>query len=162
MNLLYQSRLAAISASLLTTGVAHSQILFTSTLDTPVGWTTVQEATPSSLATYGYDYSSVGIPASPNGGGTTLGLRLAANANGTVQAITAATLLSFTGQYRVTFDFWGNSVGPFPGGGTGSTEFLGGGVGFSGTAPRAGASLLMSGEGGSSSVDWRLDKGTTT
>ena len=140
--------------------MAGAQVLFTSNLDTSTGWTTVQEATPSSLATYGYDYSALGIPASPNGGGTTIGLRMAANTTATVQAITAATVATFTGIYRVTFDFWGNSVGPFPAGGTGSTEYIGGGVGFSGTNPRAGASLLTTIEGGSG-VDWRLDKGAT-
>ena len=144
------------------TGLAHSQVLFTSTLDSSLGWTTVQEAAPSSLATYGYDYSALGIPASPNGGGSTVGLRLAANANGTVQAITAATVATFTGQYRIKFDFYGNSLGAFPTGGTGSTEFIGGGAGFSGAVPRAGASLLTTIEGGSASIDWRLDKGMST
>lgn len=139
-------------------GVGHSQVLFASNLDSSTGWTTVQEAAPSSAATFGYNYSAIGIPASPNGGGSTTGLRLAANSNTTIQAITAATTANFSGNYRVKFDFWGNTVGPLPGGGTGSTEYVGGGVGFSGTAPRAGASLLTTIEGGST-IDWRLDKG---
>jgi hypothetical protein len=134
-----------------------AQILFQSNLDSNTGWIVLQEPSPSSLATFGYDYSALGIPPSPNGGGSTLGLRLAANANGTIQAITAATTASFSGQFRVTFDFWGNTVGPLPGGGTGSTEHLGGGVGFSGTAPRKGASALTTIEGNAASRDWRLD-----
>lgn len=153
-------KLASLMFGLAGTGVAHSQVLFTSTLDTSTGWTTIQEAVPSSMATYGYNYSAIGIPASPNGGGSTIGLRLAANTNTTVQAITAATTATFTGNYRVNFDFWGNTVGPLPVGGTGSTEYVGGGVGFSGTTPRAGASLLTTIEGGSA-TDWRLDKGAT-
>ena len=150
-------KFTAILIGLAGSGTAQSQVLFTSSLDSTTGWTTVQEAVPSSLATFGYDYSTIGIPASPNGGGSTRGLRLAANSNTTVQVITAATTATFSGNYRVTFDFWGNSVGPFPVGGTGATEYLGGGVGFSGISPRAGASLLMTIEAGSS-IDYRLDK----
>jgi hypothetical protein len=148
----------ALLAGLVGTGALQAQVLFTSSLDTSTGWSVFQETVPSSVATFGFNYSTLGIPASPNGGGTTAGLRMAVNATATVQAITAATTASFSGQYRVTFDMWGNSAGPFPGGGTGSTEYIGGGVGFSGTAPRAGASLLTTIEGGSA-TDWRLDKG---
>ena len=145
-------------AGLAGVGTLHAQVLFTSNLDTNAGWSVVQEAVPSSSATFGFNYSTLGIPASPNGGGSTTGLRMAANTNTTIQAITAATTATFTGNYRVTFDMWGNSAGPFPAGGTGSTEYIGGGVGFSGTSPRAGASLLTTIEGGSA-TDWRLDKG---
>ena len=153
-------RFATLCGLIFTTVAAHSQILFQSNLDTNTGWTVLQEAVPSSLANFGFDYSALGIPPSPNGGGTTFGLRLAANANSTIQAITAATTATFSGQFRVTFDFWGNTNGPLPGGGTGSTEHVGGGVGFSGTAPRKGASMLTSIEGGvgSTGLDWRLDK----
>jgi hypothetical protein len=150
-------RFAVLCGLTLSISAAHGQTLFQSNLDTNTGWTIFQEAAPSSLATFGFDYSTLGIPASPNGGGTTQGLRLAANANGTIQAITAATTATFSGQFRVTFDFWGNTNGPLPAGGTGSTEYLGGGVGFSGTVPRKGASLLTSMEGGAA-TDWRLDK----
>jgi hypothetical protein len=71
-----------------------------------------------------------------------------------------ATAATFSGQFRVTFDFWGNTNL----GGTGSTELLGGGVGFSGSAPRKGASFLTSiegGVGGTNPLDWRLDKDAT-
>ena len=151
----------AAACGLLFSSTSHGQVLFQSNLDSAAGWNVVQEPSPSSLATFGYDYSILGIPPSPNGGGTTLGLRLAANANTSVQAITAATVDTFSGQFRVTFDFWGNTIGPLPAGGTGSTEHLGGGVGFSGVLPRKGASALTSIEGGvgsaSSIRDWRLD-----
>lgn len=131
---------------------SEAQILFQSDLDSNTGWNVFQEATnPSSLATFGYDYSPLGIPASPNGGGTTTGLRLAANALGAIQAITAATTTTFSGQYRVTFDFWGNSDL-----GSAGTEYAGGGVGFSGIAPRKGASAITTIEGGAA-TDWRLD-----
>jgi hypothetical protein len=150
-------RAAAVFGLLLSAAASHAQILFQSDLNSSTGWSILQETVPSSLATFGYDYSVLGIPPSPNGGGSTLGLRLAANANGTIQAITATTTATFSGQFKVTFDFWGNTNGPLPGGGTGSTETLGGGVGFSGTAPRKGASMLTTMEGGAT-IDWRLDK----
>ncbi|MES2709472.1 MAG: hypothetical protein V4726_22940 [Verrucomicrobiota bacterium] len=152
--------LAALALPLWTT-TAQAQVLFSSSLDTNAGWNLATEATPSSLATFGYDYSVMGIPAAPGGTGTT-GLRMAANANGTIQALTASTTATFmTGQYRITFDFWANTNGPLPGGGTGSTELLGGGVGYSGTTPRAGASVLVSGEGGLTQ-DYRMDKSSSS
>jgi len=162
MELQSAFRITAAATLLLSATAAHGQTLFQSNLDSNAGWGIFQEATnPSSLATFGYDYSVLGIPPSPNGGGTTLGLRLAANAGisgvGSIQAITAATTVTFSGQFRVTFDFWGNTNGPLPGGGTGSTEYLGGGVGFSGTLPRRGASAITTMEGGAT-LDWRLDK----
>lgn len=148
--------LAAIAAPFCIAST-QAQVLFSSTLDTSTGWVLAGETVPSSLATFGYDYSVMGIPAAPSGTGTT-GLRMAANANGTIQALTASTTATFTtGQFRITFDFWANTNGPLPGGGTGSTELLGGGVGYSGTTPRAGASLLVSGEGGLTQ-DYRMDK----
>jgi hypothetical protein len=153
---------AGVLAILLSPSASTGAIVFESDLDTGAGWFVVQEATnPSSLAAFGYDYSGWGIPPSPNGGGTTVGLRLTANALGNVQAITAATTATFSGQYKVTFDFWGNTNGPLPVGGTGSTEHLGGGVGFFGALPRKGASSLISIEGnvgGTNGLDWRLDK----
>lgn len=54
---------------------SNAQILFQSDLNSSTGWTVLQEAAPSSLATFGYDYSALGIPASPNGGGSTIGSR---------------------------------------------------------------------------------------
>jgi hypothetical protein len=151
-------RITAAVALLISANASYGQTLFQSDLDSGTGWSIFQEATnPSSLATFGYDYTAVGIPPSPNGGGSTLGLRFAANGLGSIQAITAATNLTFSGQFRVTFDFWGNTNGGLPVGGTGSTEYLGGGVGFSGTLPRKGASALASIEG-NGNPDWRLDK----
>ena len=162
MNKKSALRTAGVLAILLSPSASTGAIVFESDLDTDGGWFIVQEVTnPSSRATFGYDYSGMGIPPSPNGGGSTIGLRLAANALGNVQAITAATTATFSGQYLVTFDFWGNTNGPLPVGGTGSTELLGGGVGFSGALPRKGASSLISIEGNvgtTTGIDWRLDK----
>ena len=44
------------------------------------------------------------------------------------------------GPYTVQFDFWINANGPFPAGGRGSTEYVGGAVGFDPAgAPQNGA-----------------------
>lgn len=158
-SLRHSGLLAAVL--LLASTQAEAQILFQSSLDSGTLFTTYQEAAPSNLVTFGYDYSALGIPASPHGGGTTSGLRMAVNTNSTIQAVTVApTGLSLSGQFRVTFDYWDNAVGPFPAGGTGSTEYGGGGVGFdlAGSAPRSGASIMIAGEAGATQ-DWRLDKG---
>ena len=48
-------------------------------------------------------------------------------------AITLHTIQTFSGDYTVVFDAWMNALGPFPGGGSGSTEFLTYGVGGDGT-----------------------------
>lgn len=137
--------------------------LFSSDMDSGAAWT-VNASSADTSAVFGFDYSSMGIPPSPNGGGSTLGLRMAANiaSPATVEEIVATpTGFSVTGvPYRVEFDMWINVNGPFPGGGAGSTEFLGGGVGYNGTsATRNGALLIVDGEGGSG-TDWRLYKNT--
>ncbi len=117
--------------------------------------------TSDASAAFGFDYSALGIPVAPHTtDGTTLGLRMAANiSSGTVNELNAVvTGLNLSGQYGVEFDFWINANGPFPAGGTGSTEFLGGGVGLNGgDAGRDGASLIISGEGGAAR-DWELFK----
>jgi len=73
---------------------------------------------PSSDATFGYDYSALGIPVAPHtADATTLGLRLRVdnlqNSVGTVVgAIEVATKgLSLPSQYVVSADVWGNYIG---------------------------------------------------
>ncbi len=133
--------------------------IFQSDMDSGAAWTV--NATADTAYQFGYDYSAMGIPASPNGGGSTTGLLMKANLvePASVDFVVATpTGLSMSGQYTVEFDMWINANGPFPGGGTGSTEFLGGGVGYDGTsAERVGGMLLASGEGGSSR-DYRMYK----
>ncbi|GAB4470178.1 MAG: hypothetical protein OHK0029_42950 [Armatimonadaceae bacterium] len=137
---------------------AHAQLIFSDNLDSGANW--VVNGTSDTTATFGFDYSTLGIPASPNGGGTTTGLRMTANeTSGAIHEISAAVAgLDISGQYVVEFDFWINANGPFPAGGAGSTEFAGGGVGFRGNdVGLDGASLIVTGEGGASR-DWRLYK----
>ena len=85
--------------------------------------------------TFNFDYSTVGIPSAPHStGGTTRGLQMKANLSlGVVAAVSLSpTNQNFSGDYRLHFDAWINVNGPLPGG-AGSTEYLTGGIGTSGT-----------------------------
>jgi hypothetical protein len=120
--------------------------------------------------TFGWDYSLMGIPVAPKTtDGTTFGVKFESNMTANAAAaVTLHTLQSFTGSYAVRFDAWINANGPFPAGGGGSTEFLGGGVGGDGTtvnrtgvgATGSGGWFAVDGEGGSG-VDYRLHRDAT-
>jgi len=129
-------------------------------------------------ATFAFDYSTIGVPASPRGGGSTFGLKLEAN-NFDATGATASVTVTPVGQvfstngvagsgtttngYRLIFDGWINANGPFPGGGGGSTEFLTGGIGHDDATGNlndtsgSGGWFGASGEGGSSR-DYRAYK----
>ena|GEM_PF-2883443 len=154
-----KTKLSILVAVLCMPGVASGQIYW-SDMDDGTDWT-VNVSSGDTAWEFGWDFTSMGIPPSP--GGSTTGLWMAANLvyPSDVQKV-VATPTDFTigGRYTVEFDFWCNANGPFPGGGSGSTEFVGGGVGYNGTtADRNGALLIITGEGGSSR-DWRLYKNT--
>lgn len=127
--------------------------IYSDDLSTGAGFTVVDN--PDTVAIFGYDYSADGVPSAPNGTGTT-GLKLEANiANGTAAETAAVHSLGFSNTpYRVSFDAWVNlSIADGA-----SAEYLGGGVGHDGTTPgRSGASLIVTGDGGSSR-DYRLYK----
>jgi hypothetical protein len=149
--------LAALVAGTLTLGtpamVRAQTVIFTDNFDTTGGTApaynvNVSNATPGyAAATFGFDYSTVGIPSAPNSvGGTTLGLKLEANKLTASPAIGGVSVSPttfggnpFTGvpagatNYTLRFDLWQNANGPFPGGGTGSTQNSGGGIGTTGT-----------------------------
>ena len=136
--------------------VSHtaSAQLFTSTLDDGTGWGVV--ADPDYEVTFGFDYSKFGIPAAPNGTGTT-GLRMAANIVDPAAVAVVSTYpesLDVSGNYRVEVDMWlnFNSSG-------GTTEFGGASVGFDPAAAAAlnGASLLVDTDG-DTARDFRLYK----
>lgn len=86
-----------------------------------------------------FDYSTIGIPSAPNSDATsTRGAKLQAN-------LTSATFggvsispkdLNLSGDYALRFDLWQNFNGPFPDGGSGSTQLTGAGVGTAGTTPQ--------------------------
>lgn len=135
--------------------VAPAGILFQSDLDTSDGWVIRNHA--DTAWEFGWDFTTMGIPPSP--GGSTTGLKMEANlSEGSPAYIWAVTEQTFGGQYVVEFDFWANTIGPFPGGGAGSTEFIGGGVGREDPVwAMNGAALIITGDGGSSR-DYRLYK----
>lgn len=143
----------AVAAMLLPAAVANAQ-LFTSDLDSAEGWGLVADDDTS--ATFGFDYSPFGIPAAPNGTGTT-GLAMSANitselpdGGATVSAYPIG--LDLSGQYQVKVDFWlnYNSSG-------GTTESGGASVGFDATAGTTvnGATFLGNTDG-DSSRDYQL------
>lgn len=144
--------------------LAFGDILFSSDMSTSAGWTAISSSADD-VATFGYDYSAMNIPASPGGGGDTLALHLAANTvDGAGGGVTVFTEMTFSGIHQLKFDVWGNFPGPAPGGGTGSTEGFGGGIGHDqATVHRM---FVSAGSGGwlgmvtdgSSSRDYRMYK----
>jgi hypothetical protein len=96
-------------------------------------------------ANFFFDYSTVGIPSAPHSGGTTRGMKLEANIIGTgvFSGVSASPIgKSFSGDYTLSFDAWQNVLGSFPGGGSGSTQLLTGGVGaLEGTAQFQGSAV---------------------
>ena len=121
------------------------------------------------IAQFAFDYSTQGyryngvtnfIPPAPNSGGTTKGLKLAVNRNGT-PSIGAVSLYpnsqSFSGDYALKFDLWMDYSGDIPYGDGGSTEFAAAGLNHYGTnvnwpnAPQSGDGVwfLVDAEGGS-------------
>jgi len=79
-------------------------------------------------ATFAYNYNDIGVPPAPHStGGSTLGLRLRANSPALGAALFSGISVSpknqnFTNDFRLRFDWWINSAGPFPAGATGSTQ----------------------------------------
>lgn len=116
-------------------------------------------------ANFFFDYSTVGIAAAPHSNGTTRGLKLEANVFGTSPGVFSGVSVSplnqhFTGDYLLEFDMWQNMQGPFPGGGSGTTQFAMGGIGSAeGTAQFPGGTFNGVGFAGStdggSATDFR-------
>ena len=159
--------LAAVTCAALTS--AQAQILFSDDFNAAGSAANYNAATLGQTAvTYAFDYSTLGIPVAPNTtDASTLGVKFEANISSAAAAgVTLHTIQQFTGSYSVRFDAWINANGPFPGGGTGSTEFLTSGVGGDGiTVNRVGVAgsggyFAADGEGGSG-IDYRLYKAIT-
>jgi hypothetical protein len=135
--------------------------------------TTATGGAPSSDATFGYDYSALGIPVAPDTtDSSTLGLRLRVDnlANSitpaAVGAIEVATVgLTLPSRYVITFDLWGNYIGSgtsiASSGSNGSTA-PGVGVGTSGTSlqsPNANDGFIADtfhDGGGGANADYRI------
>lgn len=119
--------------------------------------------TSDTVATFNYDYSADGIPEAPSSLGSdvaTAGLKLEANTSASAGHYMSLYPLgeSYTGNYRLRFDAWTNyDVNErINGGSAGTTEFIGGGVGYDNTSTDVGvgAQLIFTNDGGSGS-DWR-------
>jgi hypothetical protein len=134
-------------------------------VDSSPSWTVSLGTTPvRDRATFAYDYSVDGIPSAPrSAGNTTKGLKMEANVS--TLAVAAFSGLSaapagqsFTGDFRLRFDWWANYPGPFPAGGSGSTQLGTYGIGSGVRAHWPGGALTpadtvyfaMTGDGGSS------------
>ncbi len=138
------------------------------------GWTTNLSSADSRVS-FAYNYSAYGIPSAPNStGGTTKGVKFEANVSLTnVGAVNISPIgQSFGGTYRLHYDLWMNANGPFPAGGTGSTQHHTSGLGTAGnrvqwnTGTADGVWFATDGEGqaGDTSAtlpDWRVYVGTT-
>ena len=142
--------------------------------DSSANWTLNRSSTDSRAA-FAYNYSSYGILSAPHStGGTTKGLRLEANVSLTnVAALSLSPIgQSFSGNYRLHYDLWMNQNGPFPAGGTGSTQHHTSGLGTTGnrvqwnTGTADGVWFATDGEGQATDTsatlpDWRAFVGTT-
>lgn len=152
------------SLALLSLSAVGSAQLFSDNfdVDTSSNWT-VNKANneTGNLATFAFDYSTYGIPNAP-GSSTSLGLRMQANVTGGVFGGLSASPngQSFTGNYKLSAHVWMNFLGPLPGGGSGTTQVGGMGIGTAGaTAQWAGGTQDSVHFGttldGGSSVDYR-------
>lgn len=120
-------------AALVVSGVITFQDDFDA--NTAANWVTNKSSTDTRV-TFNYDYAADGIAAAPHAvNGTTRAVKMEANMNlGVVAAINISPVAqSFTGDYKLRFDMWLNANGPFPAGGTGSSQFITAGVGTTGT-----------------------------
>ncbi|MGD9723283.1 MAG: hypothetical protein AB7O59_18380 [Pirellulales bacterium] len=129
--------------------------------DPTANWT-INHGPSDDAADFFFDYSIVGIPSAPNSPGTTRGMKLQANlTNGIFSGFSVSpTGEHFDGNYQLTFDWWANFNGPFPAGGSGSTNLSTFGVGTAGSTPQwpggAQDSVWFAATGdGNSAADWR-------
>ena len=148
-------------------GSTSAQLAFSENFDVDhtANWTVNTLGPGISDANFYFDYSTAGIPSAPNSGGTTWGLQLRANQLAATNTFPAGVSVSPTGQrfagdYELRFDMWLNFNGPAPGGGSGSTQITGAGLGTAGNSAQIAGGAIdsinfgSSGEGGSS-VDYR-------
>jgi hypothetical protein len=151
-------KVLSVAAIILVFSVTTEAALFSDDFDddSSAAWNIIRSSTDTS-AIFAFDYSTIGVPPSPNGGGTTLGLRMAANMDSpkSLEAITLTPVgQEFTGSYVLKFDMWINANGSFPDGGIGSTESLTAGIGHDDVtlnqyaASGSGCWFAVTGEGG--------------
>jgi hypothetical protein len=113
-------------------------------VDSSANWNNnpITTAGADTLAVFGFDYSTLGIPSAPNStGGTQKGLKLQANRIGIGSAVLAGLSVSpknvaLSGDYMVRADVWLNYNGPLNGTGSGTTQYAGMGILTNGTSPQ--------------------------
>jgi hypothetical protein len=162
-----RTRLAVAVAVLAAAGIAGAAhaVPTSFNVNDSSAWTTGTGSGANSSVTFGFDYSSLGIPQAP-GSSTTTALVMRSNTNsgaGAVQGITVSPNgVSLTGDYIVRATIWANSYGGWTSGatlssGTGTSQMVGLGVGYTGgTLWRGGATagggsgvwFAASGDGG--------------
>ncbi len=120
-------------------------------------WTTGTGSGANSSVAFGFDYSSLGIPQAP-GSSTTTALVMRANTNSGAAAVQGITVspngVSLTGDYIVKATIWANSYGGWTTGstlstGTGTSQMVGLGVGYTGGTLWRGGSGTSAPGGGS-------------
>jgi PEP-CTERM motif len=152
------SVLAAILSAFAPATTAVGQI-FTDNLSTGTNWSVVQDADTS--VEFGFDYSTKGVPAAPNGSDT-IGLKFEVNnfypeeADGIAAINTNA---AYTGQFTFRVDAWINWAPDGGTVGTGTTEFIGAAVGHDGSIPLPlGGSFIYTSDGDAAATDYRFYK----
>jgi hypothetical protein len=157
-----RTRLALVASAIACApAVCHAAVLYSEdfeSVDTAANNWALNRQTPFNAGEVGFDYSTVGIPAAPHSaGGTTRGLKLEADipTNNTFTGVSASPLdQHFPDNYTLRADVWQNFNGPFPGGGSGSTQMTWAGIGTNGTTPQfpgtsvQGVGFAASGDGG--------------
>ncbi|MSU59477.1 MAG: hypothetical protein EXS35_15120 [Pedosphaera sp.] len=137
-------------------------------------WTLNQSSADTRIA-FAYNYSGYGIASAPNSvGGTTKGVKFEANVSLTnVAALNISPIgQNFIGNFRLHYDLWINQNGPFPAGGTGSTQHHTSGLGTAGnrvqwnSGTADGVWFATDGEGQATDTsatvpDWRAYSGIT-
>jgi hypothetical protein len=106
---------------------------------------TVNGGPSDESANFFFDYSTVGIPVAPSASGTR-GMKLQANlSSGIFSGLSVSpTNLFASGDFMLRFDWWGNYNGPFPVGGSGSTNLSTFGIGTAGNSAQwAGAGAAI-------------------
>ncbi len=156
---------SALAALLLAPVASAAPILYSDNFDVNSSANYTVNQDPDTTVAFAYDYSADGIPSAPGSpGGSTTGVKFTAN-NGDATAAAAAinispTGQSFAGDYVLRFHSWLNANGPFPAGGTGSTEFYTAGVGTTGTSVQkssgsASGAWFAGDNEGNSGIDYR-------
>ncbi len=129
----------AALAVVLASHSAFAAILYSENFnaDPTANWTVNDPALTDKIADFYYDYSAIGVPAAPGGGGTTRGLKMSVNNTtgvfGGFSVSPTGENFSASGNYKVRFKMWQNYVGPLGPGGSGTTQLSTFGVGTSGT-----------------------------